>query len=100
MANVYNVTKCKFITVGKISDILDITVCIHILVITPFQLAIDQETDLGVVFENSLKFANQASQSVCQANRIIGVIKKSFCNLDPHIFRSLYFSLVRPILTI
>ena len=56
----------------------------------------DQEIDLGVVFKNNFKFSNPASQCVCKTNRVLGVIKHSFCNLDPHIFRLLYVSLVRP----
>ena len=63
----------------------------------------DQEADPGEFFENNLlKFANHVSQYVRKANNIlaIGVIKHSFCNLDPHIFRLLYISLVRPILVL
>ena len=56
----------------------------------------DQEIDLRVVFKNNLKFINHVSQYVHKANRILGAIKYSFCNLDPHIFRLLYISLVRP----
>ena len=74
---------------------LDITLRLHPLVIFLFQLLIKRLTWEQLVFENNLKFINRVSQYVHKANRILSVIKHSFCNLDSHIFRLLYISLVR-----
>ena len=84
---------CKFMTVGKISDVRHYTINISS---GDFSIPVtDEEIDLRVVFENILKFANHVSQCVHKVSRILGVIKHSFCNLDPHIFTLLYISLVR-----
>ena len=79
----FNMTKCKFMTVDKISDARNYTMN------TSFGdfsiLDTDQEIDLGVVSENYLKFTNHVSQCIHKANKILDVIKHSFCNLDPRI---------------
>ena len=55
----------------------------------------NQRSDVGVAFENNL-LINHVGQCVHKANRILNVIKHSFCNLHPHIFLIiLYISLVR-----
>ena len=72
----FNMTKCKFMTVDKISDARNYTMN------TSFGdfsiLDTDQEIDLRVVFENYLKFINHVSQCIRKANRILNVIKHSF----------------------
>ena len=55
----FYVTKCKFMTGSRISDVK------HYTMNTPsvdFSIpATDQEIDLGVVFEHNLKFTNHVS---------------------------------------
>ncbi|MGE5822757.1 MAG: reverse transcriptase domain-containing protein [Nitrososphaerota archaeon] len=57
---------------------------------------VNEERDLGVIIQSDLKCDIQCSKSVKSANRILGMIKRSFCNLDKEVVLQLYKSLVRP----
>ena len=56
------------------------------------------EKDLGVYIDNELSFKNHVAQITAKANRIVGIIRRSFDNLSEELFVQLYKSLVRPIL--
>ena len=56
------------------------------------------EKDLGVVVDSQLNFKDHVSQATTKANRILGVIRRSFDHLTDHTFVQLYKALVRPIL--
>ncbi len=57
---------------------------------------VEQEKDLGVVFQNNLKFNTHIGQKVNKANRNLGLIVKTFTYMDKCMFLTLYKSLVRP----
>ena len=57
---------------------------------------VDNEKDLGVTFQNDLKWNRQCTKTANTANRILGMIKRSFSYLDINSFLHLYKSLVRP----
>ena len=56
---------------------------------------VDCEKDLGVEVGSELKFHKQTS-SVKKANRMLGLIKRSFLNKKEETFSLLYMALVRP----
>eukprot|EP00745_Piridium_sociabile_P043063 TRINITY_DN87471_c0_g3_i3.p1 TRINITY_DN87471_c0_g3~~TRINITY_DN87471_c0_g3_i3.p1 ORF type:complete len:950 (+),score=231.72 TRINITY_DN87471_c0_g3_i3:692-3541(+) len=56
------------------------------------------EKDLGVLIDKGLTFKNHINQASAKANRVLGVIRRSFDFLTPAVFIQLYKSLVRPIL--
>ncbi|KAL8625775.1 hypothetical protein ACOMHN_012367 [Nucella lapillus] len=56
------------------------------------------EKDLGVVVDSQLTFKDHISQATAKANRILGVIRRSFDHLTEHTFIQLYKALVRPVL--
>ena len=56
-----------------------------------------EEKDLGIIFQENLKFDKQILESVGEANKILGLIKRSFVHIDCELFLKLYKSLVRPI---
>ena len=56
----------------------------------------EDEKDLGVTFDPSLKFSKHVSVTANKANRIVGVIKRTFDHKDEEIFKPLYKTLVRP----
>jgi hypothetical protein len=60
--------------------------------------AICEELDLGVVVQSNLKCAGQCAKVVKAANRVLGVIKRTFGNCSNHIIVKLYECLVRPTL--
>jgi ribonuclease P/MRP protein subunit RPP40 len=55
-----------------------------------------EERDLGVIMQSDLKWDKQCSKAVNTANRILGMIKRSFCNLNKEVVLKLCKSLVQP----
>ena len=56
-----------------------------------------KEKDLGIWFENTLKSDSHITYIVNRANRLVGLIKRTFRSLDSTSFLILYKSLVRSI---
>ena len=56
----------------------------------------DNEKDLGVVIDESLKFHIHAASASKKANQILGVIKKSYTSRDETTIGTLYKAMVRP----
>ncbi|XP_071854518.1 uncharacterized protein [Apostichopus japonicus] len=56
----------------------------------------EEEKDLGVYVNSSMKFSRQCAESVKKANRMIGIIKRNFTNFDRKVVLNLYKALVRP----
>ena len=88
----FNVEKCKVLHIGyrngKAKYIMNDT-----------QLkSVDRETDLGVLISNNLKPCQQCSEVVKRANKIIGLIGRSFQYKSKDTILTLYNSLVRPLL--
>ena len=90
----FNSDKCKVLHMGKrnpnheylIKDNIShkkITVC-------------KTEKDIGVTFDENLNFDSHIHNIVNKANQMLGIVKRTFCNLDAKIFNSLYKSMVRP----
>jgi hypothetical protein len=57
---------------------------------------VTDERDLGVVLQNDLKCNKQCLKAVNTANRVLGMIKRSFSVRDKDVILQLYKSLVRP----
>ena len=49
-----------------------------------------KEKDLGIVFENTLKFDFHISSIVNRANRLVGLIKRTFKSLNVELFLIIY----------
>ena len=54
--------------------------------------------DLGIIVDGQLKFHSHTTHVVSKANRLLGLIKKSFEHITIHTLPLLYKSLVRPTL--
>ena len=54
------------------------------------------EKDLGVTFDNEMKFDKHIGNSVNKANKMLGLIKRSFTDIDNETFLKLYKAMVRP----
>ncbi len=57
---------------------------------------INEEKDLGVTVDNSLSFEQHCESATNKANRVLGVIRRSFKYIDKEVMLTLYKSLVRP----
>ena len=88
----FNVSKCKHIHFGPAHH--------H----GPYYLngtLIELDTshsDLSILFDSHLKLHDHTAQVTTKANRILGLIKKSFDYLDPIMLTQLFSTLVRPML--
>ena len=58
----------------------------------------DAEKDLGVIIDKKLTFQKHISQVTAKANRILGVMRRTFDHLNDKTFVQLYKSMIRPIL--
>ena len=88
----FNIAKCTLLHLGKPHSYGDYKLD---------GVAISQSNivkDLGVLIDTDLKFHAHTSMVVARANRLLGIIKKSFEHLDHIMFLRLYKSLIRPML--
>ena len=56
----------------------------------------EMEKDLGIHVDNKLRLRNHAEIAAAKANKILGLIRRSYEYLDAVSLKSLYTSLVRP----
>ena len=57
---------------------------------------VEDEKDLGVTFQKDLKFTKHINNCVKKANRMIGIIKRTFSHMDKSMFLQLYKTMIRP----
>ena len=55
-----------------------------------------EEKDLGVLIDNSLNFKSHINSKINNANRNLGMIRRTFTYMDKTIFLHVYKSLFRP----
>ena len=55
-----------------------------------------EEKDLGIWFDNKLRFSTHIGNAVSKANKILGLIKRSFVYKDEFVMKRLFTALVRP----
>ena len=86
----FNVDKCKVMHIGKENQNLS-------YYMDGKQLEdVNQEKDLGIIITNDLKPSAHCTQNYTKANRMLGMIARTFSTRDQHILLSLYKSVVRP----
>jgi hypothetical protein len=56
------------------------------------------ERDLGVCISNDLKWEHQCNKAAAKANRMLGVLQKTFISRDILLWKRLYLAYVRPLL--
>ena len=56
------------------------------------------EKDLGVTVDNKLTFSEHCSRIVTKANKLIGIIRRTWVNIDKDNFNRIYKGIVRPII--
>ena len=58
--------------------------------------SVQQERDLGVIITSDLKPSSQCLKSAATARRVIGMVRRTFRNLDIADFRLIYKTYIRP----
>ena len=86
----FNESKCKCLHIGKETTASSYHMNSHLLE------NVTEEKDLGVIVDNKLKFHIHTSAAIKKANSILGLIKRSFAELDESTLPTLYTSMVRP----
>ena len=88
----FNISKCKHIHLGPIHGY------------RPYYLngvvidSVDSQKDLGILFDNQLRFHHHTTTIVAKANRLLGLIKRSFDHLNSDMLTKLFVTIVRPTL--
>ena len=59
-------------------------------------MIVNQEKDLGVIFDDKLSFGIHITEQANKANRITGAIRRSFTDLNSDNFRNLFTTMIRP----
>ncbi len=93
----FNSNKCKYIQFGNVSHEFNYNMNDKNNLLRPLPRDYE-EKDLGITFEDNLKFNKHITNIVNRANRLLGMIKRSFSHMDSELFLCLYKSLVRSIL--
>ena len=88
----FNVNKCKTMHIGYNNVKQDYNLNGRTLAKT------EAEKDLGVLVSSNLKPSNHVAVVAARANSRLGIIKRNFEYLDKEMLRTLYLSLVRPLL--
>ena len=89
MLNLYfNVTRCKVMYIGRKIIRMSIEVSLNVT----------RKKDLGVTFDNGFSFDVHIQSCINKANKMIGIIKRTFTFLDKENFNTPYKTLLRPYL--
>ena len=86
----FNPSKCKVMHIGRNNIKYDYKLFGKKIT------KVDCEKDLGVIFSNDLKTSKQCISVSEKANKILGLIARSFDFKSPAVINKLYRSLVRP----
>ena len=94
-SNIWNLSfhpeKCKVMRIGSNKeDLYNYSMNGNILNYT------EEECDLGLTIDCKLNFESHISSKINKANKIMGLIRRSFTFLDKHTFNKLFKAFVRP----
>ena len=90
----FNVDKCKVIHYGKKKPKHKYTM-VTTQISQPLRVDLE-EKDLGVLFDEDLKFRKHVGAICNKANRMIGLVRRTFKYMDKEIFLTLFKSMIRP----
>jgi len=86
----FNIDKCKVMRLGYNNP------SVHYFMDAMQLLVVHVEKDMGIVVTDDLKWENQCVAAVKQANKALGMTKRSFTGRTKETVMALYKSLVRP----
>jgi ribonuclease P/MRP protein subunit RPP40 len=86
----FNVKKCKVMHLGSRNMNFSYNMgdcCLDLVSV---------EKDLGVLVDGKLNFSDHINAAVSKANRLLGLIKRSFLYMDKALLKALYIAIVHP----
>jgi len=86
----FNLDKCKVMHFGRSNIKADYRMGGKVLEV------VTEERDLGIIVQNDLKVSQQCAKAVKTANRVLGMISRTFVTRSKDVVLQLYKSLVRP----
>ena len=85
-----NIGKCKAVSYGRRPKI-----CTNYNISGEIIEKIESIKDLGVTFDNKLKFDDHINNKISTAYQMLGIVKRNFIYLTPDSFVVLYKSMIR-----
>ena len=92
----FNAGKCNMLHIGRKNPQCQYTMVNPISGERTVINTCNFEKDLGVTFDSNLIFDQHIQNSINKANKMIGIIKRTFMHMDKDIFSMLYKAFVRP----
>lgn len=92
----FNVGKCKSLHIGRRNHKHQYHMDVDGERVNIAQVS--EEKDIGVTFDDRMKFDKHISNIVSKANQRVGLIRRSFEFMDREMFLTLYKTLIRPTL--
>jgi hypothetical protein len=92
----FNADKCKVLHLGKKNRQFEYEMRKHASTETNRLQATELEKDLGVNMDNELKFSKHIEIQVNKANRLLGLVRRSYEYLDSEAMKLLLVALIRP----
>lgn len=92
----FNADKCHILHLGHNNPHHEYRMRKHDTDETVLLQVVEEEKDLGVLVDQDLKFSKHVESQVNKANKILGLIRRSFTHLDKDSMRRLFTALVRP----
>lgn len=90
-----SVEKCKVMHYGKSNPCVTYEMSDNLGGVSKLS-AVEEERDLGVIFRTDLSWSSQINKVTATANRVLGMLRKTFVCKEANLWRQLYISLVRP----
>jgi len=91
----FNLDKCKILRLGKCNVMRQYSTQDDSGQMTVLQDTVE-EKDLGIWMDSSLKFSVHVAHAAAKANKILGLIRRSFVHLGITLMKQLYICMVRP----
>ena len=92
----FNAEKCQVLHLGRTNPRYTYSMKAHGSETRSNLGASDAEKDLGVIMDSELKFSKHIETQVGKANKILGLIRRSYDYLNAETMRLLFIALIRP----
>ena len=92
----FNAIRCKVLHIGSTNQHYKYSMESIVGTVQLEETELDHEKDLGVHIDPELKFSKHVERQVNKANRILGLIRRSYEYIDMEVMKKLFTSLVWP----